>query len=184
MKQYSMITALLRHPLKGGALWLVYFFIWICFLPQSITRSNGTVAMCIDCIPPLLAVMFTLKHHYNHKIKKYARKGMVPPKGGLLWKAAKKGYAASNQRKRAFEGTMESAVYSFLKDPFPESASDAAARAYRQEQNQKAKARWDARNNQKKAEWDAKDAALRGKDIAARQYSYKADYWKKESKKY
>ena len=49
--------------------------------------------------------------------------------------------------------------------------------------NQDAWNRWHAQDMQKKAEWDARDAALRGKDKAARQRQNDADYWRNQSRR-
>lgn len=51
----------------------------------------------------------------------------------------------------------------------------------RREEEQRA--RWHAQDMQKKAEWDARDAALRGKDIAARQRQNDANYWRNQARR-
>lgn len=194
MKRYSMLKVLIKHPIKTFIFWYMFLLLEILFiLPENELGKTflyqTTPGKVIIYGLPVLTALFILKRHYNRRIRKYERKGMVAPKEktlfGFLWNTTKKSYAASCRRQRAVEGTVGNVVNGFIRASREEEARyQAERRAREQEQNQKARARWDARNNQKKAEWDARDAMLRGKDIAARNYSYQADYWKKESKKY
>ena len=70
-----------------------------------------------------------------------------------------------------------------LVSPYGESADEAQYRAQQKQADAAARARWNALDRQKKAEWDARDAALRGKDKAARQYQNQADLWREKSRR-
>ena len=191
MKKYSMLKVLIRHPLKTFGFWLIYLVVLVAVLPYNVSARmpDTTPGSIIIYGIPLLLALFTLKGHYNHRIRKYAKKGMVPPKEktlfGFLWNTTKKSYAASCRRQSALEGALTGVYDDLVRSS---RAADAQyqieRRAREREMDQRARKRWDAVNNQKKAEWDARDAAKRGKDLAARDYCYQAAYWKKQSKKY
>lgn len=125
-----------------------------------------TVTVVVSVVT-LLAALSLLKRHYNKKLLTFMREhpGQEPPKSkhrlmGVFLASAAATEGAMNRWQRGIEDAIIGGMGGH-------SSQNAEADA-------DARARWDASDRQKKAEYDARDAALRGKDIAARQYGNQA----------
>ena len=72
MKKYSMLKVLIRHPLKTFGFWLIYLVVLTAVLPYNVSASmpDTTPGSIIIYGIPLLLALFTLKGHYNHRIRK------------------------------------------------------------------------------------------------------------------
>ena len=190
MKKRSMFWVLIHHPFKTVMLWLLLAYLADLlvnrFLWRLLALADGTTVTVVVCVVTLLAALSILKRHYNKKLKTFMARnpGQVPPKpkhwllGAVLASAA----ATSSSMDRWQHG-MEDALMGGRAGQSARDGEEAARREARRQADAAARARWDAIDRQKKAEYDARDAALRGKDIAARQYSQQANYWWRQSRK-
>lgn len=190
MKKRSMLWVLIHHPFKTVFLWLLLVYLADLlinrFLWRLLIHADGTTVTVIVSVVTLLAALFLLKRHYNKKLRAFMEEnpGQMPPKPkhrwlGLVLASA----AATSGTMNRWQRGMEDTIMSGMSGHSSYDAAEAARWEARRQADAAARARWDAIDRQKKAEYDARDAALRGKDIAARQYSNQADYWWKESRK-
>lgn len=189
MKKRSMFWVLIHHPFQTVMLWLLLAYLADLlinrFFWRLLTLADGMTVTVVVCVVMLLAALSILKRHYNKKLWAFLEKnpGQVPPKpkhrllGVLLASAAAGG--TMNRWQRRGEDTLIGGMSGHSSHD----AEDAARREAQRQADAAARARWDAIDRQKKAEYDARDAALRGKDLAAWQYSNQADYWWQQSRK-
>lgn len=190
MKKRSMFWVLIHHPFKTVLLWLLLVYLVDLlinrFLWRLLIHADGTTVTVVVSVVTLLATLSLLKRYYNKKLRTFMEEnpGQIPPKPkhrllGLVLAST----AATSGTMNRWQRGMEDSIMAGMSGPSSYDAEEAARREARRQADVAARARWDAIDRQKKAEYDARDAALRGKDIAARQYSNQADYWWKESRK-
>lgn len=204
MKQRSILWCIFHHPLKiiirTAIFWIGLYAIIsilgslssdadVSFLSTGLYRY-GSLIVCF--IFALLNVKKTVNDEiiqaqaYQNVMNKYqtnntytasAPTGKKKKKKSLLFGAMK---SMNNSMNRNIDGFANSVGNAFM------GSSGSNNNAWHEQQkkaNRDAWNRWHAQDMQKKAEWDARDAALRGKDKAARQRQNDADYWRNQSRR-
>lgn len=179
MKKYSMFGVFIHHPFKSIILCGILLYA-LSILLNWLQIPTSTNALTVILLISFLLSLYLLKRHYNKKIKNGTYREPKHRLLGFLLSSAVGAHNASSRREKQMQDAMMNA---FTGSRSSQAASDARYRAQRQQADAAARARWDAIDRQKKAEYDARDAALRGKDKAARQYKNDADYWYNQSKK-
>ena len=158
MKKYSMLGAAIRHPIKMFFLSILMMFV-ILIVSIILNINLGDDEISIIMIAGVISAAYILKRRCN--------KGSVDtPK--------------PRRRKSLLFGMvkhMNNSVDQFgnaLGNAFTDSFTGSSSRAADEAQY---------RAQQKQADAAARDAALRGKDKAARQYQNQADLWREKSRR-
>ncbi len=191
MQRRSRLWVILHHPFESLVtsfiVYIIIKFIGLMFfenfmtsISRSETASKVFMAICL-CIG-----LGILKKDYRDRLECYGYdkngKDLSPKKNPNKKRPSQMPWIFNTMNSTSQQQNTQSRP-NVSSSPSRWDQEAAERRKRQQEADRAARERWDAIDRQKKAEWDARDAYLRGKDIAARNYQNKADYWRKQSRR-
>lgn len=196
MKERSSLWCIFHHPLKilirTVIYWLIIFLILtIVFGDYAMILTQSNTAFTVGIFISFLLALSNVRKKANRELRMsqlYQSRPVYTTAAPPPKKRKRKSllFGALGAMNRSVDNSINgfaNGLASGIMGTNSRSQQEEQARrmAEQQRANQAAWDRWHAKDMQKKAEWDARDAALRGKDIAAWQRKNDADYWRNQS---
>lgn len=203
MKERSILWCIFHHPLKiiirTGIFWIVAYA--VIYILSALSSDADMGFLSTDLFKYVLLIvcfvlaLFNVKKAANDDLIQSQIRRNTPPQYNTYTSAQTATPTGKKKKKSLLFGAMKSMNNSMNNNLngfangvgnafMGSSGSNNTSYQERQKKaNQDAWNRWHAQDMQKKAEWDARDAALRGKDKAARQRQNDADYWRNQSRR-